>query len=127
MTSEEPAIAKFVVALNQFDSVAFAEAELIRATGMEIIYAVVSSCEVIWALLGRDGVNVRITSRVSPTSGRGPSLGPLGGNGPDMVGVAGGYPKSDLALPECRGQAAMDYVDVEAAMVACRVEVADNF
>jgi hypothetical protein len=112
VTPEKPAIAKFIVALNQLNSIAFTETKLIRATSMKVIYVIVSGCEATWTLLGRCGEYVRITIRVSPMSGRGPSLGPLGGGGPDMVDVGSGSPKSNLALPECRNQAAMDYIDV---------------
>ncbi len=87
VTSEEPPVAEFVIALNQLNSVAFTETELIRATSMKVIYAVCERLRVIWAFLGRRGVDVRITTRVSPISGRGPSLGPLGGNATDMVDV----------------------------------------
>lgn len=45
VTSKEPSVAKFVIALNQLNSVAFTETEFVRATSMKVIYTIVSSRE----------------------------------------------------------------------------------
>lgn len=71
MLSEKPAISEFVVALNQLDTVAFRQAQLVGAAGYEIICK--ASTSVVrfsraaeWI---RGKCDLRMTSKMSPGSG----------------------------------------------------------
>jgi hypothetical protein len=112
MSAQKPTIAEFVVSLNQLDSITFGEAKLIRTPGYKIIWLQGNACQLLHVCHcrpqgrqgningteegGHDKMNSRITTRVSPASGRGAdSLAPGVVMGGGMEAIDGGCENVD--------------------------------